>query len=404
EVATEIPADSFVHARAGRVVREPVPPHRQSVRAGSTEFDPRRYETPRHAGYGVRHATRPRTDRGGTWIWIAVGFVLLVLVVSSHGRVVGPLLMVGVLAGVGYLAVRSLTLAAQPHSGQRWPGDDRYNAPPMDPGRGPVESGAAQVAALDHGHAARGHAVPVRHSAPIRPARVPSPSTPRSIALRCRVADMTASMALAALCTALLTGGLSLVVPFLNDPSRILVFGTVTLGASWSVIAVSKLLWEGTRTDGVVKRVTLLVVGGLVGAAAWWTSEMLLVGPARDFLRDDPLAAPWDRVGLFTSLGSHELIDASHRPTLAGFVVFFAGLLALRRWWRHADAFRKRRFRVASLLLTVGIAYLVASVWSFPPLWAIVWAATISSVVQLASVWVPPDDRLPLVAEGRSHV
>jgi hypothetical protein len=131
---------------------------------------------------------------------------------------------------------------------------------------------------------------------------------------------------------------------------------------------------------------------------------MLLVGPSRDYLRDDPMAAPWGRVGLFTSLGDNELLDVSRQPTLAGFVVFFAGLLALRRWWRHADAFRKRRFRVSSLLLTVGLAYLIAAVWSFPPLWGIIWAATISSVVQLASVWVPPDDRFRLVAEGRSHV
>jgi eukaryotic-like serine/threonine-protein kinase len=404
EIAAEIPVESFAHAGAARSpITEPARPHRQAqdVRISPTMYDARRDEVPRRAGYGMRHGNAGRNDVAGWWRkCFVVGALLLLLAVVSEGEVLGALVLVGALFGVSYLVVRMVVTPGDPHRGAWRQANHR-----SDPQRPWPAQGAGADARVAYGEPApaREHVVPVRHYTQARPARIPSPSTPRSIALRCRLADMTASMASAALCTLLITGALSLVLPFLNDPGRILVFGTVTLVASWAVIAASKLLWEGTRTDGTVKRLTLLGLGALVGVTAWWTSDALLVGVDRDFLRDDPMAAPWGRVGLLTSLGPHELIDGTHQPTLAGFVVFFAGLLALRRWWRHADAFRKRRFRVASLLLTVGIAYLVAALWSFPPLWGITWAATISSVVQLASVWVPPDDRLRLVAEGRSH-
>ena len=398
EIATEIPAESFVRAAAAAPAVEQVRPNRQAqdVRV-PVQHDPR-YRGHGPASRGVRHG-HACGSADHWWKWL-VGAVVLFLLVASEGEAFAPLVVIGVLAGVSYLVVRSLTLASDPHRHYHPYLDPRGGPPGGNPpaaGRGVATAGWSEPAATPQ-------AVPVRHYAHARPAKVPSPSTPRAISVRCRLADMTASMAFAAVFTVILTGGLSFVVPFLNEPSRILVFGLVTLLASWSVIGCSKLMWEGTRTDAMVKRLVLLVLGVLVGAAAWWSSEMVLVGRAQDFVRDDPMAAPWGRVGLVRSIGSHELLDASRQPTLAGFVVFFAGLMALRRWWRHADAFRKRRFRIASLLLTVGIAYLVASLWSFPPLWAMVWAATISSVVQLASVWVPPEDRFRIVAEGRSHV
>lgn len=96
---------------------------------------------------------------------------------------------------------------------------------------------------------------------------------------------------------------------------------------------------------------------------------------------------------LFVSVGNEPLLNDGGVPSLVGYLVFFAALFGLRRWWWHTDTFRPKRFRIRTVLLTVLIAWLVSSVWAFPPLWAMTWAAVISSSVQLASAWTPSEQR-----------
>ena len=73
--------------------------------------------------------------------------------------------------------------------------------------------------------------------------------------------------------------------------------------------------------------------------------------------------------------------------------MFFGVLMSIRRWWWHTDSFRPARFRIMSLLLTMLCAWVLSTIFVFPNTWAVVWAAVVSSVVQLSSVWTPPESR-----------
>ncbi|MCA9053059.1 MAG: hypothetical protein KDA75_04445, partial [Planctomycetaceae bacterium] len=76
----------------------------------------------------------------------------------------------------------------------------------------------------------------------------------------------------------------------------------------------------------------------------------------------------------------------------------FGGLFGLRSWWRQIELRRQSRFRAASVLMTVLVAWLWSALFSFPQTWAMLWAALISSTVQIASPWSPT------ISLGRRHV
>ena len=80
--------------------------------------------------------------------------------------------------------------------------------------------------------------------------------------------------------------------------------------------------------------------------------------------------------------------DASR---LVGYVVFFAVLMLVRRWWFHVDSYRPHRIRVMSVFWTAVAAWLLSLVTHFPAEWAVLWAIAMSTTAQLAAVWVRPD-------------
>ncbi len=100
---------------------------------------------------------------------------------------------------------------------------------------------------------------------------------------------------------------------------------------------------------------------------------------------------------MYSRVGTHWLHDASQQPTLAGYMVFFGALFGLRQWWQHVDSWRKKRFRVSSVLLTMLLAWVIGAIWSFPQDWGVLWAGVVSSVVQISAVWTPREERAPFV-------
>lgn len=221
-----------------------------------------------------------------------------------------------------------------------------------------------------------------------------TPHTPRSISLRGRAADFAGSAAVAALLTALLTTGIAVVSPefFANsygadylDPGAIALFAGTAVIAAWCVMGGAKFI-EGRRIDGGTRRLVLLAMGCIAGGAAWGLNEVLMV------------SLPRHTDAVFVNVGSQAL-TRSGGPSYLGYLVFFGLLFSLRRWWWHADAFRPTRFKLSSLLLTMMFAWLISVVWAFPHTWAVVWAAVISSVVQISSVWTPPESRTTYLSE-----
>ncbi len=209
------------------------------------------------------------------------------------------------------------------------------------------------------------------------------PNTPRDIGLRQRMTELTGSMTFAVVATAIITAVLAMTTALLPDLGLAAVFGVTVLLGSWGVMGAAKLL-EGSGAETGVRRMTFLVVGVALGAAAWWLQQTLLVELPRSGVSN----------AAFETVGSRDLLDPSAQPTLIGTLVFFGGLLGLRRWWWHADSFRSKRFRVSSVLMTGALAFLLTSLWAFPQSYAIVLAVTLSSVVQLASVWAAPSERV----------
>ncbi|MCA9025908.1 MAG: serine/threonine protein kinase [Planctomycetaceae bacterium] len=250
-------------------------------------------------------------------------------------------------------------------------------------------------------------AQPVRHARRGRPVgrhyyrnKPVTPAFARPVSMRTRMTQFSTSAALVIPIIALLTGGVFLVAPdffasgFGNGPAweNIGLFGATAAIGAWLLMGLSK--WnEGRRVDGSTRRLLQFLAGGVVGLAAFAVSEGLLIGT--EIPSDVYDGTLWSQSSdpMFVSVGGRPLFEEGGRPTLLGFVGFFAALFGLRRWWWHTDSFRQKRFRIGSVLLTVCMAWLVSSIWAFPPIWAMTWAAVISSGVQLASVWTPPEER-----------
>ncbi|QDV21456.1 Serine/threonine-protein kinase PrkC [Gimesia panareensis] len=235
-------------------------------------------------------------------------------------------------------------------------------------------------------------------------ARSLTPLTPRFVSRRLRTYDLCNSMVKAVVCTLVITAG---IVCFTDGriangfwsgvdlaPLGLLIFGTLL--ASWSVLLVSKLT-EGKSFDNSTRRIIWLGTGVLVGSMIYLLQTELLLTDLPDsrgmYLGLKPL---------FNVIGPYSLVLPDGQPSLISYVVFFGLLFCFRRWWWHADAFRPRKFKVSSVLLTVFVAYAISAIWAFPVVMGLTWAAIISSVVQLSASWIHPDQRIIEMKEAQA--
>ena len=221
-----------------------------------------------------------------------------------------------------------------------------------------------------------------------------SRSAQRPLSTRQRMMELSTSATFASFTTAILTIGLMLVTYFLSD-TRVALFGAVTILGSWAILGTAKML-EGRGRSWGHKRLAFLAAGALVGAAAWFVTSNLFISFQHHIDGDHGPRRNMD-------IGHIVLTDAAGQPTIAGFALFFAGLFFLRRWAWHADAFRDKRFRLRSVLLTTFIGWIWSAVTGIPMMWGVTWAAALSCVVQLSACWVPPEERHRMM-ETQNHV
>ena len=209
-----------------------------------------------------------------------------------------------------------------------------------------------------------------------------TPETHRHISWGARAQDLSGSLTVASVITVLITVCLHTVTNFLPSMESVGGFGFTTLAASWVILSVSKLQ-EGAALDRNSRRIVMLLAGLSVGAAAFAIDQFLLI--------DYPASV--GSSGWIQSVGRHDLTEAG-QPTLAGYMVFFGGLVGLRRWWWHADSYRTSRFKVSTTLVTLILAFILSCIFEFPQSWGILWAVSISCVVQLSAMWTPPRSRV----------
>lgn len=391
EVPVEIPESSS--RRAGAATGRPNG-ERQAKPEGSTNRSVPPQQ--RHAGPTARHnvpvGVTPWYHHPGSVFLLAAAIIVLLRFAPAAGGVFASafaLVVYAVLIYGLYRLIQFCLRSGSPH-GPDW-GHHPSPLPPSASGP-PNQTGTAGPV----GQTFSRQAIPVRRAARAshRTSHVRlTPHTRRTIPMCQRMTEATGAMAVAFVCTIAITAGVYFLTSFLADPGAVGLFAMTTLLGAWAVVLPSKL-WEGRRVENGTRRLTLLIIGALLGTAVYWLDGTLMVDLPRDGI--DGFS------GILTTVGVHPLRGANQQPTLACYAAFFASLFCVRRWWWHTDSFRPGRLRVSSLLWTAVVAFLMAMVWQFPATWATMWAVAISSVVQLSSVWHAPDERRRLL-EDESH-
>lgn len=157
---------------------------------------------------------------------------------------------------------------------------------------------------------------------------------------------------------------------------------TSTAGA-WTVLSLGKF-WEASRGEQIRRRVVLLVAGLVLGALAFGIGVLLHVHLPHTHPAGSEIAS--------RLTGSMYAADGT--PMFPAYLVYFAGLFVLVRWWRQTDPVRKNRLSIWATAVCALWAALLDVVCAFPQPWGIMLAATISIAVQLSAPWVGRSPRV----------
>jgi serine/threonine protein kinase len=354
------------------------------------------YPQPRPGAPGdSRGPFAPSLWHGATWFkLVIVGLVILALmprpIAGATFEVVSTFALIG---GLLYFAFWGVTIAVRGKSrGSAVPPANQTNAGISSP------PGAAPAAAAVPVPNAGPGVVPVRlvRSPGARRWTVLDPDTLRGIPLRQRVSELSLSLTYAALSTVLIVAGLSWATGLFTDWSQVAQFGGTLLAGSWLILAQAKFM-EGTGMDAATRRVALVLSGLAIGGVSLWLSQLLVATlPTTDQYHAAHVA--------FDHIGPHELVEAGTKgqPSTLGYMVFFGGLLALQRWWRQADSFRRKRLAIWAIIPSSLVGLAITMLFPFPTVWGTIWAAALSATVQLSATWCSPSERVALM-EAANH-
>jgi hypothetical protein len=170
-----------------------------------------------------------------------------------------------------------------------------------------------------------------------------------------------------------------------------------TIG-SWAVLIPSKFA-EGKIEDHTPLRISLLLLGTLVGLSAWFLGDALM-------LKMPGWSEP---INVGKGLITHEMLgwqqtDQFVNPAAAVYVAYFAFLFLVPRWWRQTDFTRDSRLSIWSGVTCVMWAWLLHMFWWFPQPLGMMAAGVIALSTQLASPWMPPSQRRALSEAPESSV
>ena len=166
-------------------------------------------------------------------------------------------------------------------------------------------------------------------------------------------------------------------LPVLPSLEHHALFAAVSIVGAWLVL-IGHAVTGGPDWNHRQRWYARLMIGVLLGIFADWVNQFLMV-------TTPPTAYAWSSV--ISSLGRLPLTEPFSNPTCLGFGCFFAGWMGLRRWSSELEPHRPQRLRLGSLLGAVTAACLVTLVFKFPQWYALLWALTISTTVQLVSPW-----------------
>jgi len=155
-----------------------------------------------------------------------------------------------------------------------------------------------------------------------------------------------------------------------------------SIAGAWAVLIPSKS-WEGTRGEPIVRRLTMMVVGMLLGLASFAAAQLFLVDlpPAAGYPQSTDYALP------------PQFYAAGGKPLAMAYMAAFGTLFLVMRWWRQADPLRRTRLSLWTLFVVAIVSGAAAYAWQFPQPWLPMAAVTISAAVQLSSPWTHPKRR-----------
>jgi Protein kinase domain len=377
-------------ARKARRFREQYPTfwgwHAARHYRNQTAAQPAGYAPPPAAPHAPNPPVPVEWHRTGWFKVVLVGLVVLALMPKPMAMSTGE--FVGGLVSALCLALAVMTILHYSRKDPR-----RSAVPPANQANAGNSSppGAAPAAA-----AVSPNAVPVRfvRSPGARRWTVLNPDTLRSIPLRQRISELMLSLTYAAFSTALVVGGLFWATGLFTDGSQVAQFAGTLLAGSWLILTQAKLM-EGTGMDAATRRIALVLSGLAIGGVSLGLNQLLVVNvPTADSFH-----------AAFDHIGPHQLVEAGTKgqPSVAGYMVFFGGLLALQRWWRQADSFRRKRLAIGAIIPSALVGLAITALFPFPTVWGTVWAASLSATVQLSATWLSPNERVALMEAANNH-
>jgi serine/threonine protein kinase len=157
--------------------------------------------------------------------------------------------------------------------------------------------------------------------------------------------------------------------------------GTMTMACSMAILALGKL-WEAYEGDPLRRRMVMLGVGGGLGALAYLVSFFLMLDQS---------------AGLERSISETELPVALYAnrstPLLSAYMVHFALLLAVVRWWRTTDPLRRTRLSLWSVAAIAAVDWLIHQVVPIGQPYGMLVAAGTVIATQIGAPWENPRQR-----------
>ncbi len=157
--------------------------------------------------------------------------------------------------------------------------------------------------------------------------------------------------------------------------------GTLTMAISLSTLALGKL-WEGHDGDPLRRRMVLLGLGGGIGALGFALAQFLRLD--LDF-------------GLTRSLGPQALppalYDADQVPRLSAYMLHFALMLAVVRWWKISDPLRRSRFGIWPIVSVAMLDWLIQQFVPISQPYGMLIAAGAVVSTQIGAPWENPRQR-----------
>lgn len=159
---------------------------------------------------------------------------------------------------------------------------------------------------------------------------------------------------------------------------------------AWFVIFGVKLM-EGFNVSLFHRRSLFFVLGLIVGGSVFGLDQFLFIDlPGTN--HNQSFIDDFNGEALMAGASG-----SGYQPTLLGYMTFFCLLFALPKWHWHADSLRPTRFRIWNLVSIFIACFIIVCFFAFSWDVAMMWAISLSAIVQLSSTWLTQPQRMQMV-------